>query len=399
MNTKMKLIKKLRNPANKIVLQAVEELRERGWLADGALKSANLKYVHLQSANLYKVNMEKANLNMADMRWTNLGHANLQGAQMVKTNLYGADMNMTNLKAVNLSSANLQGVRNLRDEQLAQANRLKSATMPDGSRYDGRYNLPGDLEYARKKGTDVNDPEAMAQFYGVSIPVPKIYRETGLSKNTDVQLIRKLRSSDNSLVLRAITELRRRGKHIDGSLEWIRLRFTNLQGADLSAANLRKANLSMADLRGANLVSANLEGASLNKANLSGADLDKVNLQGALLTKTNLQGAHNIVDEQLAQASRLRSATLPDGSLYDGRFNLAGDLGDARILRFNLHDDESLAEFYGVSLEVYLQGQQMTQKTLQDTWTLSSDVCHIDMESLQLEMDKPGNGRGRRNWS
>lgn len=53
------------------------------------------------------------------------------------------------------------------DETVLQhAQRLRGCTLPDGTRYDGRYNLPGDRQDAAKYGYNRNDPEDRAKFYG-----------------------------------------------------------------------------------------------------------------------------------------------------------------------------------------------------------------------------------------
>lgn len=174
--------------------------------------------------------------------------------------------------------------------------------------------------------------------------------------HTKTELIRKLRSPHNKIAVQAVAELRAHGWLGDGSLERTHLRFVHLQGADLYEARLRSATLSMADLRGADLSMADLEGARLTKADLHRADLSEANLRHASMTRANLQGARNLTDTQLAQASRLRGAILPDGSLYDGRFRLAGDIGDARILKVDTDDPQAMADFYGVFLEEYLDG-------------------------------------------
>jgi hypothetical protein len=46
---------------------------------------------------------------------------------------------------------------------------LFGAIMPDGGTYDGRYNLKGDLEFARWGQVDIDDPVEMAEFFGVSL--------------------------------------------------------------------------------------------------------------------------------------------------------------------------------------------------------------------------------------
>jgi uncharacterized protein YjbI with pentapeptide repeats len=396
METLLQITQKLRHPDNKVVLRAVEALRAHGWLENGALEGINLQYVHLQKANLAMANLQKVNLSMADLRWAILSGADLGGAQLNNANLYRADMSMANLQGANLIKANLQGARNLSEEQLTQVNRLRGATMPDGGLYDGRFNLPGDIECARGRRVNLNDPTAMAAFYGVinrGFADALMAQNTGLSGNTDMQLIRKLRSSDNSLVVRAVEELQRRGRISDGTVAWVQLRYAHLQGANLSGADLHKANLSMADLRGADLSYACLEGARLDQANLSGAEMDKADLQGSLITRVNLQGAHNLSAEQLAQASRLRGATLPDGRRYDGRFNLPGDLADARFLGVHTNDLESLADFYGVCMDDYLIGQQWALENRLVARDLSEDASRADVDAILARLYELENGR------
>ena len=165
----MDLIRLLRNPENKRVLQAVEELRVRGWLCDGMLANVPLCYVYLQNADLLGADFHNVDFHQAHLQWTDLRQANLSGAKLTRTNLQGANMSQTNLTGTDLFKANLLEVRNLTDEQLAVAKRLWGAIMPDGKTYDGRFNLPGDLEFAKWGRVDVDDPEAMAKFLEVSL--------------------------------------------------------------------------------------------------------------------------------------------------------------------------------------------------------------------------------------
>ncbi len=75
-----------------------------------------------------------------------------------------ADLRRANLTEADLTSADLSSAE-VTDEQLSQAERLHKAIMPDGNRYDGRFELPGDIEAARKAGIDTNDAEALARWY------------------------------------------------------------------------------------------------------------------------------------------------------------------------------------------------------------------------------------------
>lgn len=199
------------------------------------------------------------------------------------------------------------------------------------------------------------------------------------------QLIRKLRSPDNGVVLQAVDELRVRGHLANGSLEWVFLRYVNMQGANLCRANLCRADLTSAKLNGCDLREAYLQGTRLNRADLQGARLSGANLRGAFMTKTNLLGVHGATEGQLAQASRMRGATMPDGSRYNGRFNLAGDLADVAFLRLDTADNAAMATFYGASLRAYRDGQAWFHAHLASGLTAiqrDDPKDEIDWESL-----------------
>jgi len=165
----MELIRKLRSPDNKSVLEAIEELRAHGWLSGNALEGINLRYIHLRNADLHRANFQNADLGMADLREADLSLANLQGAQLGRANLYRADLSKTNLANVDLAKADLNRASNLTFEQLMQVKQLRGAIMPDGRRYDGRLQLPADLEAARVTQVNLDDAEAMAAFYNVTV--------------------------------------------------------------------------------------------------------------------------------------------------------------------------------------------------------------------------------------
>ena len=140
---KMQLVRGLRSLDNETVLEAVEELREQGWLYDGTLEGMGLQCVLLQGVSLHKANLQKADLRMADLKRADLSEADLRKARLNKASLQGADLGGANLQGADLFNANLEWVLNLTDEQLVQGHRLRSATMLDGCRYDGRYEGSG----------------------------------------------------------------------------------------------------------------------------------------------------------------------------------------------------------------------------------------------------------------
>ena len=168
-HTAMELIRKMRKPDNKSVLQAVEALRARRLLNGDTLEGAFLRFVHLQGADLHSVSLQGADLTMADLRETDLSLVNLQGAKLCRANLCRANLSATNIEDADLHKADLYRAHNLTDEQLSQARRLRGARMPDGRLYDGRFNLAGDIAFAQTGGNNTEDEEEMATFYGVSV--------------------------------------------------------------------------------------------------------------------------------------------------------------------------------------------------------------------------------------
>ena len=128
---KQQLIVQMGSRDYKIALEAVETLRERGWLQDGSLRDADLRVadlrtVNLQGANLDGVKMSAADLRNADLSESSLRNANLSLSALSSINLSKADLTDTNLLSVDLTNANLahakmQGV-DLRGADLSGAN-------------------------------------------------------------------------------------------------------------------------------------------------------------------------------------------------------------------------------------------------------------------------------------
>jgi uncharacterized protein YjbI with pentapeptide repeats len=385
---RLELMNKLRNPENSEVQEAILELRAHGWLQDGILEGANLKHVHFQHSNLENANLRGADLRMAQMQFSNLRCSDLTDACLSKTNLYGADLGDACLKGTSLCKANLQGAQNLKIEQLTEAKSLWGAILPDGNLYDGRFNLSGDIAFAEAGHIDIHNPRKMAAFYrSAEEPIGTLdeIQEISFESCNTVQLIRKLRNSNPLIVQHAIQELRQRGHLEDGSLRWVYLRYVNLQGLDLSGANLKNTDLNMAKLQVADLSGANLEETRLNKANLRFALLANANLKGASLNQANLQGILDLTQEQLSQVYKLRGTTMPDGSRYDGRFNLEGDLADARFLQVDLNDPVAMANFYDVSVEEYEYGQAWVRTHLPMLWRKFTEKERL--EEIRSESD------------
>lgn len=175
---------------------------------------------------------------------------------------------------------------------------------------------------------------------------------------TKLELINKIFKLENKSTLQAIEELRVRGWLTDGSLKGAALCQAQMSNADLMDADLRNVDFHQANLEFADLRKARLNGAKLNRASLFRANFDHADLTYADLYKANLRGAQNLTDQQLSSANQLLGAVMPDGSTYDGRFHLAGDLARARWAKVNMADPASMADFYGVTLEAYMHAHK-----------------------------------------
>jgi hypothetical protein len=167
--TVTELVNQLRSPENKTTLQAVEKLRARGWLVDGSLRGTALCHAQLQGADLMEANLNSVDFHQAQLEWADLTKADLRNTKLTRSNLQGVNFSQADLTRADLYKSNLRGARNLCAEQLSKVVRLYGAIMPDGRLYDGRFNLSGDLEFARWANVVAKDPAAMAEFYGISL--------------------------------------------------------------------------------------------------------------------------------------------------------------------------------------------------------------------------------------
>jgi uncharacterized protein YjbI with pentapeptide repeats len=124
------------------------------------LTRAELPDVDLSNANLTNANLSNVKLDGADMRGADLSNANLSSAHTrdhvgiiirsiyikIGANLAGTNLASTNLSNANLSYTNLSGADGWTNRQLAKAESLAGATLPDG-----RYLTKEDWEKFKRK--------------------------------------------------------------------------------------------------------------------------------------------------------------------------------------------------------------------------------------------------------
>jgi len=288
LSKKSRLIRQLRTGDFTAISRAVEGLRERGWLTDGSLIGASLAEADLSGVNLSGASLRRVDLSMAD-----LSNANLPGAILIDANLSGAWLRGTMLRNAEMYLASCEDAdltnATVSVEQLASLKDLRNVTMPDGSQYDGRYNLPGDILLVNPPGeADESAEERWANWYDVSLTAYQNGQDWAhehlekLRKKLAQTRIKPERATKTEKLIAAIREAPTTDEslmHLDTvwSQGWVKN--GKLRAADFSGAKLKEANFSGADLQGATFEHADLTGADFSEA-----DLAYASFSGAALT-------------------------------------------------------------------------------------------------------------------
>lgn len=133
---KKRLILQMGSPDNAFAVEAVRQLKERGWLVDGSLHRAELRFANLSNVDLSGADLREVDLSRADLsgsylygsnlagailREANLSEAILFRADVSEANLFAANIVGADLRYANLKGSNLEQVKNLSEEQLAEA--------------------------------------------------------------------------------------------------------------------------------------------------------------------------------------------------------------------------------------------------------------------------------------
>ena len=172
------LIKKLGSKNNDIATEALHEIDAEGWLLDGSLRNAFLLSCNLNGSSFTGADLQQVSFGFASLRATTWFEADLTGAYLDFADFTGATFAMkadipgryaeADLTRASMHNANLTGAV-IRDEQLFKTKSLWRATMPDGQLYDGRYNLPYDIELFQTHNSQDAPPDVWASFYSVTI--------------------------------------------------------------------------------------------------------------------------------------------------------------------------------------------------------------------------------------
>lgn len=144
------------------------------------LNSTNLCEVNFENSNFYKAHLDNALFRASNLKNTDFRQSTLIGADFSGADLSGAKFddafipntnfsNLTDLTNVSFNNASIQRCNffnSLLDEnQLKNAKSLAGTLLPDGSLYDGRYNLENDIIAAESFGYSPNDPISIGKWY------------------------------------------------------------------------------------------------------------------------------------------------------------------------------------------------------------------------------------------
>jgi uncharacterized protein YjbI with pentapeptide repeats len=178
------------------------------------------------------------------------------------------------------------------------------------------------------------------------------YHEARSEKN---RLILEMSSPDNGIAVRATQIMQREYSYlIDGSLKNKFFWSANLNGAELLSAELEGASFHFASMVGAHLYGANLKNVAFWRTNLEGVFLQDADLSDATVVFANLKNA-KVTRQQLKVCRTLHGTILPNGKLYDGSFQLSGDIEDAKACGFDLNNPVAMQKWFSMSYNEFMQ--------------------------------------------
>ncbi|HET9223513.1 MAG TPA: pentapeptide repeat-containing protein, partial [Roseiflexaceae bacterium] len=324
----------------------------RAALAGSNLSFAILRQVKLRGADLTGADLTGVVLDDVDLRDADLTGANLSGAWLRKVNLLGARLD--NVVWAGATHEDLVIDGELLDDVLEE---IKAASATSNSQIYGWIPQSRDLSNTTCPPDTFKKADLRASdLLHVSFDQSKMRAADLRAARLDHSTLDRVNLREADLCAASLDETRIDHANLrEARLFAASLANACLVGADLRAANLYAACLEYAllydvDLHDANLHAASLAGTTLYQAKLGGADLANANLTGASLCEVDLSGAVGASGEQLVeqlkQASRLRGSTMPDGSVYDGCFQLVGDLADAQAQGVDTQDKAAIRRFY-----------------------------------------------------
>ena len=188
---KRDLVRDAGSRVNQTAVNAVEQLRHKGWLTgdDSLLIGVNLYKASLEGAPLTEANLSYTNLERADLRNARMAAADLVEVHLVSAVLNGADLSWTNLQGAHVYAASLKDA-DLRNAKLKQAELMGSKMQR--ANLTGAYLQRADLRGALLTGADLEGAYLegakleFANLQGACLPDGTTYSDdTDMGRFTD----------------------------------------------------------------------------------------------------------------------------------------------------------------------------------------------------------------------
>lgn len=154
-------------------------------LRSAVLRGADLRHANLEEADLTAARLQGADLGRVQGKDAELSGAFLNNAELIGANLEGANLTGAFFTQANMIQTQLTGAT-VELVQLANAFSLFGAILPDGNRYDGRFELDGDIDRARAEGVLTSNADAMERWYQQAQPAPNDLRSEVLCESKDL---------------------------------------------------------------------------------------------------------------------------------------------------------------------------------------------------------------------
>lgn len=164
--------------------------------------------------------------------------------------------------------------------------------------------------------------------------------------------------------------IRQRAERLDRIEVLIRLARSPSSAVARESLTELRALKATRSLRGRYLSYAHLDGLDLRGLDFTGTRLGHARLHRSDLRGVNLRGS-SVFTSALAQADALQNATMPDGKRYDGRLRLPADV--RRMTKLGRESAESIAKYYGVSVQEYTAGQAWADSELERIRGIADD--------------------------
>ncbi|NJM07190.1 pentapeptide repeat-containing protein [Candidatus Gracilibacteria bacterium] len=268
-------------------------------LADASLQAADFTGADFRKCELLRATLMNSRFDLVNLRDANLGEARLSNASFVDADLRYADLRDAMLDDANLHGADLRD-STIRDEQLYAASSIGKARLP----------FFGEVYYSAGEHFILPELPSFLRFSQWS----GIYANFAFPCGCD------LRAASLDGIFTSIV------------LDSIYLDYGRLKGI-FTQCSFRRSSLRRARISGI-----------FNNVDFQESDMTDAVLEKASFVCCSLINVH-LTENALTQMARLRGTRLPDGDMYDGRYQLLGDLEDAQNAGVKIDDKEAMRVF------------------------------------------------------